>query len=103
MSTSFKFTLRFIVAMTFGLWGAAAAYAAGPTTIVQVVDQALLEGDSGNPSVPFQVVLDAGVLPGSTVTVHYHTTDGTANGGSDYVSVPAGVAMFTNNGVTPSS
>src|SRR5205085_797411 len=96
---SFKYTLRFTLVIALALFGASSAFAA--TSINQVVDQALLEGDAGNPSVPFQLVLDAPVPAGQLLTVHYHTSDSTAIGGLDYVAQPAGsTATYLGDGVS---
>ena len=99
MSTrSTKFTLRFMLAFAVALFGAN-AFAA--TAINQVVDQAKLEGDVGTTTVPFQVVLDSPVPLGQTLTVHYHTSDGTAVQPADYVQQPAGsTATYVGDGVS---
>src|ERR1051326_1739636 len=99
MSTrSYKFTLRFMLAFAVALFGAN-VFAA--TAINQVVDQAKLEGDVGTTSVPFQVVLDSPVPLGQTLTVHYHTSDGTAIQPGDYVQQSAGsTATYIGDGVS---
>ncbi|KNC53996.1 uncharacterized protein AMSG_09648 [Thecamonas trahens ATCC 50062] len=54
-----------------------------PEPTVRVLDKTIVEGDSGSTDVVIDLVLTSAISSG--IAISYTTTDGTANGGLDYV------------------
>jgi len=63
---------------------------AAPT--VSIDDVNVIEGNTGTTSAAFTITLSA--VSGTTVTVNYATSDGTASAASDYVAVPSTPLTF---------
>lgn len=73
-----------------------------PLRTVTINNVSVTEPGSGSRSAGVFATLHGEPLhPGETLTVHYHTQDDTATGGSDYVTVIDGSVTFVSGG--PSS
>tara|TARA_R110002049_G_scaffold54526_3_gene151716 strand:+ start:1384 stop:7320 length:5937 start_codon:yes stop_codon:yes gene_type:complete len=65
---------------------------------ISVGDRSLTEGDSGSQNMTFTISLDTPA--GSTVTVAYATSDGTATAGSDYTATSGTATITSGNSST---
>ncbi|OQY29802.1 MAG: hypothetical protein B6244_02230 [Candidatus Cloacimonetes bacterium 4572_55] len=68
------------------------------TPVVSIADAEWNETDTGSSTLQFTVTLS--VASEQTVTMHYHTEDGTAQAGLDYLGVSDAVLTFTPGGTT---
>src|SRR4051812_20954361 len=97
--TRFSRTLARVLLVTlgFGAFGVAAANtaaAAGPD--IEAKDVTVVEGNTGTTPAKFSFRLKT---PGSNVTVHYKTADGTAHAPDDYTAVEGNIVV-PGNGTT---
>ncbi len=78
--------------------GSIGSFAVNIAPTISINDVSMNEGNSGTTAFTFNVSLSA--ASAQTVTVSYQTADGTATGGSDYISIGASTLTFNPNETT---